>query len=66
MNHFPKKSFRFAFGPPALLPARPESRRDVIWGRTVFHAPAFNPRTALDPLPFTVTRATQPPAERAR
>jgi len=65
MTHFPKKSFRFAFGPPALVPVRSGATRDVIWGRRIFSAPALDPRRELEPLPFIAARVTQPSGHRA-
>ncbi len=46
--------------PPALhAPAAPALKRDVLWGRPLFKAPALpNPRISFDPLPFTSTRLT--------
>lgn len=58
MTHFPRKSFRFAFGPATITSARPEPGRDVLWGRRIFHAPTLNPRVQFEPLPFTATRVT--------
>lgn len=59
MTNFPRKSFRFSFGPPALTPRRPVQAQDILWGRPVFQAPTLNPRTQFDPLPFTAARVTQ-------
>lgn len=59
MTHFPRKSFRFAYAPPALLPVRTATARDVLWGKPLFHAPALPPGARLDPLPFTAQRVTQ-------
>jgi hypothetical protein len=42
------------------------ARRDVLWGRPIFKAPALpNPRHVFDPLPFTAARVTHP-ARRVR
>lgn len=68
MTHFPQRpSLRLSALPPgAPAPGESAARRDVLWGRPLFKAPALpNPRLVFDPLPFTAARITHP-ARRAR
>ncbi len=63
MTYFPHNPLRRSTPAPASPPApmRPRLTGDILWNQPVFKAPVLpNPRVALDPLPFTATRLTQP------
>ncbi len=63
MTYFPRKPMQRPASAPAVS-ARTLPRRDVLWGRPLFQAPALPAPTHanFDPLPFTATRITHRPA----
>jgi len=57
--HTPSKRPANALTSP-LASVKQKLARDILWNQPVFKAPVLpNPRVALDPLPFTVTRLTR-------
>jgi hypothetical protein len=63
MTYYPHIPLKRSASTPSSATAtvRQKLARDILWNQPVFKAPVLaNPRVALDPLPFTVTRPSRP------
>lgn len=61
MIYFPHNPLKRAAA--AVAGVRQSPKRDVIWNRPLFKAPALPiPDVTIDPLPFMAGRVTQRPA----